>query len=419
MNSNRDASNVRAAAHLKQGGQDLQYLRTNNLWVLLSAIREHGPLSRYDLAHLSGLAPSSVTRLIRELVKLGLVIETGKGESSGGRQPALMVANPASGLVISLDLSGHKLRGGVFDAANTLIKFVEKPFHALGAPAIEQQIRDMVNDLLAQPAARHNPLLGIGVSLPGAIDLETGDVRASYNLRLHNYPMRRILSAEFGLPVYIEHDASVAALAEHYYGAGRGLAHMVYILVSTGVGSGIIIDGQIYRGEFGMSGELGHIIIDPAGQLCVCGKRGCLEALAAAPAILASARWMAAHPRAELLSALSGDDPECITLEIVAQAARLGDAIAQDILAKSADHLAQGIATYASLFDISRMVVGGEVAELGDVYLSPLIRAVENYRHNGLKIEIIPAALKQDTFLRGISMLTLQEVLRSQVNQAR
>ena len=133
----------------------------------------------------------------------------------------------------------------------------------------------------------------------------------------------------------------------------------------------------------------------------------------------ANARWMAAHPRAELLSALSGDDPECITLEIVAQAARLGDAIAQDILAKSADHLAQGIAIYASLFDNSRMVVGGEVAELGDVYLIPLIRAVENYRRNGLKIEIIPAALKQDTFLRGISMLSLQEVLWSQVNQAR
>jgi N-acetylglucosamine repressor len=403
----------------RQSGQDLQNLHAGNLWVLLSAIRQHAPLTRNDLAYLTGLAPSSVTRLIRELEQLGLVIQTGKGVSSGGRQPSLVVANPAAGLVVSLDLSGRNLRGGVFDAANNLIKFADRPMHALGPQAVEMQIRSMVKDLLAEPAARDLPLLGIGVSLPGAVDMQTGDVRDSYNLRLHNYPLRRILTAEFGLPVYIEHDASVAALAEHYYGAGRNLSHLIYILVSTGIGSGILIDGQIYRGESGVSGEFGHIIIDPAGQMCVCGKLGCLEALAAAPAILGSARWMASHGRSELLSSLSGDEPQHITLEVVAQAARLGDTIARELLAKSAAHLAQGIATYASLFDISHMVVGGEVAELGEVYFDPLCRALEQFRRENLKIEIIPAELKQDTFLRGISMLTLQEVLRSQVQQTR
>jgi N-acetylglucosamine repressor len=403
----------------RQSGQDLQNLRAGNLWVLLSAVRQHGPLTRNDLAQLTGLAPSSVTRLIRELEQLGLVMQTGKGESSGGRQPSLVVANPAAGLVVSLDLSGRNLRGGVFDAGNNLIKFVDRPFHGLGPQALEVQIRNMVNDLLAEPAARDLPLLGIGVSLPGAVDSQTGDVRDSYNLRLHNYPLRRYLSAEFNLPVYIEHDASVAALAEHYYGAGRSLSHLIYILVSTGIGSGILIDGQIYRGESGMSGEFGHIILDPVGQMCVCGKLGCLEALAAAPAILSSARWMASHGRSELLSSLSSDDPQCITLETVAQAARLGDTIAGEILAKSAAHVAQGIATYASLFDISHIVIGGEVAELGEVYFDPLCRAIEHFRRENLRIEIMPAELKQDTFLRGISMLTLQEVLRSQVQQAR
>ena len=403
----------------RQSGQDLQNLRAGNLWVLLSAVRQHGPLTRNDLAQITGLAPSSVTRLIRELEQLGLVMQTGKGESSGGRQPSLVVADPAAGLVVSLDLSGRNLRGGVFDAANNLIKFVDHPFHGLGPQAVEMQIRNMVKDLLAEPAAHDLPLLGIGVSLPGAVDMQTGDVRDSYNLRLHNYPLRRILSAEFALPVYIEHDASVAALAEHYYGAGRDLPHLIYILVSTGIGSGILINGQIYRGESGMSGEFGHIILDPAGQMCVCGKLGCLEALAAAPAILTSARWMASHGRSELLSTLSSDEPQRITLEIVAQAARLGDGIAGEILAKSATHLAQGIATYASLFDISHMVVGGEVAELGDVYFDPLRQSLERFRRENLRIEIIPAELKQDTFLRGISMLTLQEVLRSRVQQVR
>ncbi len=191
--------------------------------------------------------------------------------------------------MVSLDLSGRNLRGGIFDAANNLIKFIDSPFHGLGPQAVETQIRALVKELVAEPSAHNLPLLGIGVSLPGAIDMQTGDIYDSYNLRLHHYPLRRILSAEFALPVYIEHDASVAALAERYYGAGRGLSHLVYVLVSTGIGSGILIDGQIYRGESGVSGELGHIILDPDGQMCVCGKLGCLEALAAEPAILASA----------------------------------------------------------------------------------------------------------------------------------
>lgn len=403
----------------KHSGQDLQNLRAGNLWVLLSAIRQYGPLTRNDLAGHTGLAPSSVTRLIRELEQLRLVVQTGKAESSGGRQPSLVVANPAAGLVASLDLSGRNLRGGVFDAANHLIKFVDRPFNGLGPQAIETEIFSMVRDLLAEPAARDLPLLGIGVSLPGAVDAQTGEVRDSYNLRLHNFPLRQVLRAEFGLPVYVEHDASVAALAEHYYGAGRNLSYLVYILVSTGIGSGILMDGQIYRGESGVSGEFGHIILDPAGQMCVCGKFGCLEALAAAPAILASARWMAAHGRSELLVSLSNNEPQRITLETLAQAARLGDPIAGDILAKSAAHLAQGMTTYASLFDISHMLVGGEVAELGEVYFNPLQQALERFRRNNLKIEIIPAELKQDTFLRGISMLTLQEVLRAQVRQPR
>jgi glucokinase len=106
-------------------------------------------------------------------------------------------------------------------------------------------------------------------------------------------------------------------------------------------------------------------------------------------------------------------------LEVVAQATRLGDSVARELLAKSAGHLAQGIATYASLFDISHFVVGGEVAELGEVYFNPLCQSLERFRRENLKIEIIPAELKQDTFLRGVSMLTLQEVLRSQVHQIR
>lgn len=405
--------------HIKKGGRDLQYLRTNNLWALLSAIWDHGPVSRFDLSHLTGLAPSSVTRLIRTLTEIGLIVETGKGESSGGRMPTLIVPNPQAGLIISLDLSGPHLRGGVFDAANNLIKDISQPFVGLGPEAIEKQILDIVHSLLDESMDGHHPPLGIGVSVPGVTDMITGDIQNSFNLRLYNFPLRKILVSEFNLPVYIEKDANVAALAEHYYGAGRDLDSLVYILVSTGIGSGIFSEGQIFRGETGQSGELGHIIVDPGGQLCVCGKRGCLEAIAAAPAMISSARWMVFHGKANRLASLCNNNTDLLSIEIIAQAAELGDPVAMDIFANTADCLARSIATIASLIDIRHMIIGGEVAETGEIFFDPLRKAVDKYCRTGLNIELRPAELKQNTYLRGIGMLTLQDLLLKQVQQMR
>ncbi|HEX7973290.1 MAG TPA: helix-turn-helix domain-containing protein, partial [Anaerolineales bacterium] len=167
----------------KWTGQDLQALRTTNLRVLLSAIWEYSPISRIDLSEATGLAPSSITRLLQELIELGLVQETGKGESSGGRQPNLVVPNPDAGLVISLDLSGPHLRGGIFDAANNLLSVLDRPFYGLGAEIIQKQVLGMIHVLLSDPAAKDRPLLGIGISQPGAIDAETGVIQDAYNLR--------------------------------------------------------------------------------------------------------------------------------------------------------------------------------------------------------------------------------------------
>jgi N-acetylglucosamine repressor len=415
VNQNHSRAVKKSHKRLKWTGQDLQALHNTNLRALLSAIWENNPISRLDLGEATGLAPSSVTRLLQELAELGLVRETVKGESSGGRQPLLVEPNSEAGLVISLDLSGPHLRGGIFDAANHLVCVTDQPFDGLGPDAITRQLLQMIHHLLKDPAAQSHPLLGIGVSQPGLIDAEKGVISEASNLRLRDFPLRQILEGEFGLPVYIEHDGSVAALAEYYYGAGRGLDYFLYILVSTGIGSGIITEGKIYRGETGKSGEFGHVIVEPGGTLCVCGKRGCLEAVASGPAILTSARLMITHGRSEILSGLCGGSPEQLTIEMVAQAARLGDPAAQDILSRSADYIALGLNIYASLLDIRRMVVGGEVAETGDVFLVPLRRSLARYGRAEQEIEIIPAGLKQNNFLRGISMLTLQEVLRLQV----
>jgi N-acetylglucosamine repressor len=421
MKANRIRSRGEGESHQGQKwiGQDLKALHTTNLRALLSTIWESNPISRSALAEATGLAPSSVTRLLQELSELGLVQEIGKGESSGGRQPGLVVPNPDAGLVISLDLSGPHLRGGIFDAANNLVSVFDQPFEGFGPEAIKNQVLRLIHLLINHPSAQSHPLLGIGVSQPGQIDADRGVIRKAANLRLQNFPLRQILLDEFHLPVYIEHDASVAALAEQYYGAGRGLDYFVYVLVSTGIGSGTILDGRIYRGQTGLTGEFGHIIVEPEGTLCVCGKRGCLEAMASGPAILMSARWLVMHGQSETLANLCGQEPDRLTIDLVAQAAQQGDAIAQDILARAADYIALGLNNYASLFGIRHMIIGGEVAEVGEVFLAPLRRALACYDSHQLDLEIIPAQLKQNNFLRGIGMLTLQQILRLQVQHGR
>jgi len=404
-------SSLSRPKHPRWTGQDLQALRITNLQALLTAVWEHSPISRIDLSTMTGLAPSSVTRLLQELMEMGLVQETGKGVSSGGRQPVLVVPNPNAGLVISLDLSGPQARGGLFDAANNLLVSIDQPFTGFGPQAIRDLVFELIHRLRAEAAQFNRPILAIGISQPGQIDTHTGVIYEASNFRLRNFPLRQILTDEFGLPVYIEHDASVAALAEKYYGAAQNLDYFLYVLVSTGIGSGIIIGGQVYRGETGKSGELGHTIVNPGGPLCVCGKRGCLEAVAAAPAILSGARKMAAFGRSDLLYELCGGSPEKLTIEMVAQAARAGDVFSQDILARSAEYLALGLINLTRLFDIRRVIVGGEISETGELFLDPLREKLIDYGRDRLDVEIIPARLQQNSFLRGISMLTLQEAI--------
>jgi glucokinase len=168
-----------------------------------------------------------------------------------------------------------------------------------------------------------------------------------------------------------------------------------------------------------MSGEFGHINVDPGGPLCVCGKRGCLEAVAAVPAILNGARRMIAYGRASFLSELCDHQPDQLTIEMISQAAEQQDPVARDLLSHSADRLAQGITTYASLFDISHFIIGGEVIDTGEAYFGLLELALRKYCRDDLKVEILRAQLEKNAFLRGISMLTLQEVLRDQLGRFR
>jgi predicted NBD/HSP70 family sugar kinase len=387
----------------------LTALRAQNLSTLLELVWERGPISRPELMSVTSLAPSSVIRLTQDLVALGLIRESGKGRSSGGRQPQLIEASGLAGYVIGVDLSGVELRAGAFDTANRQLGVVIEPLDGVGQGPIEAQLVRVIESVRESVGARRR-LLGIGLSIPGTVDSANGIILEAYNLRLVNIRIRDSLAPRFGVPVVVEHDASVGAIAERAYGAGRGFDDVIYVLVASGIGSGIILGGRVYAGRTGRSGQLGHLIIERGGPQCVCGRQGCLEAIAAGPAIAANARRVAEGAPGTALAALSGSS---IDVGAVVQAANAGDRIAAGILAQSADALAIGIASLARLFDVERVIVGGEVIEDSTTYFEELHVSVERYIGQLGRVTLSRGSLRQGEHIRGLSRLTIEQSVRT------
>lgn len=407
----------RKVADLRSGnyrGQDLAGLRSSNLDVILGVIWENAPISRTELADITGLAPSSITRLIKQLKESQLVRNVGKGESSGGRQPTLIAPNPDAGLTISLELDSQNIRGGIFDATNQLLKVYEQPLEGYGPDNIQKKLLNFTQTLMEDCVEDDRDVLGVGVGISGRVDENTGEIIESYNLRLNDFPVRKVLANSFHLPVYVETDASVAALAEKYYGAGRWSEDFVYLLISTGIGAGIIMDGEIYRGKAGMPGEIGHIVVDRHGPICLCGRRGCLEAVASETAILANAKQLLMPSGESAGFALNLPEGQPLSLQTLDQAAEHGNESAQILIRNAADNIAFAISTIATILNIELMVLGGSVVRgLGDRFFENIKTSLDVYRQRKQSIRVVRARLDKNAFLKGVSMLTLREILRT------
>ena len=257
-------------------------------------------------------------------------------------------------------------------------------------------------------------MLGIGISVPGTVDVEEGIILDSSNLHLHQYPICAVLEKIFNVPVYVAHDTTVASQAEQVYGAGRGHDDLIYIMISNGIGAGIIINNEVYPGKTGAAGEFGHITIERNGQICACGKRGCLEAEASIPAMLASARNV--YQRRQRLPspslADSGEKP--YSLSAFKQSLSRGEPLAQAILDHSTDNLALAISIMVSIIDINFMIIGGEVLEIGEAYFSGLRTSLKRFLTGTQEIIIEPAILGETAALQGVSLFVLKNELSRQ-----
>lgn len=279
-------------------------------------------------------------------------------------------------LYAGIDLGGTTIGGVLGDADGNIVAEASIPTESYAGPmAVLQRIADLVQQLSATANA---PVAGVGIGCPGLVDVQRGITRFFPNLptQWRDVPAAEVLTQRLSCPVSLLNDVRTATLGELVFGHGREVQTLAFFSLGTGVGGGLVIDGRLRLGPLGAAGELGHQTIVPNGPLCGCGNRGCLEALASGPAITAEGtRLMLAGQAPELHKIVSGN-PALVTTRTIAEAARAGDTGAQESIRRAVEYLSIGIANVVTCIHPQLIVLGGGVAEMGDLLLVPLRKSL-------------------------------------------
>ncbi|MTJ55622.1 ROK family protein [Anabaena sp. UHCC 0253] len=316
-------------------------------------------------------------------------------------------------LILALDFGGTKLAAATVKAGAKEWLDHESRFSPANADALSdlEIMRSLIKSVLKGKRAD-----AIGVSFGGPVDATTGLVRLSHHVPgWENVPLKQLLEEDYHVPVSIDNDANVAAIGEHRFGAGQGYDSLFYITISTGVGGGWILDGKPWRGSLGMAGEIGHIVVDPRGPICLCGKRGCVERLASGPYMAQNAREMLENEppsadgkgRGDILRYLIGNDLNLITGKVVSAAAAYGDEMAQEVLYRGAWALGVGIGNVANLMNPQRFVLGGGVTKAGDNFWNVVRKVARETALPEVNFEVVRALLGDDAPLWGAVALGL------------
>ena len=309
-------------------------------------------------------------------------------------------------VTIGIDVGGTKIAAGVVDDAGKVIARRQIATAAMHPTAVVAGIVKVAQELNAAAPGT----TGIGIGAAGLIDGANGVVLSAPNIAWENVPLRQMVADRIDLPVVIDNDANVAAWGEALYGAGKGYGDQIMLTVGTGIGGGIIIGGQIYRGAHGVGAELGHMIVDASGPSeCPCGNHGCLEAMASGNSIGRRARERASEPGAAAVLERAGRDGAAITGELVGEAAKAGDVWAREIVTETGRWLGVGIANVGNIFDPSAVIIaGGAAAGTGELLLGPARDAAAELiiGHAWRKLPpVLPAALGYDAGLVGAAAL--------------
>ena len=387
----------------KKGDGTLAWLRDRNRQRVVGVLRERGRLSQAEIARVTGLSRTTVHSLVAELKGWAMVqeVDTVQPDARGGRPALQLVLRDASQAVLGIDFGHSHVQVAIADMARNVRaerrSDLDVNHHAI--EALDTSAR-LAAEALAESGFDRSSLVGAGIGIPGPVDREHGTAGSAtilpgwVGLRIASEMQRRL-----GIPVEIENDANLGALAELTWGAGRDCSNFAYVKAATGIGAGLVIDGRLLRGASGTAGEIGHTTLDEEGALCYCGNRGCLETVASGPSII---RLVA--------NGSDGADGSALTLEHVIELVVDGDVRARRAVSDAGREIGVAVAGLCNLINPERVIVGGMLSRAGEVLLQPLRESLRRHAVQAAaeKVEVVQAVFVERAELLGSLALALR-----------
>ena len=374
---------------------------------LLDIIWEQRQISRADLARTTGLSRSTVSSAVTRLLDTGVISERGAGSSRGGRRPILLGFNDEPLSLVGVDLGASHVGVAVSTLRGEILSWIDRTHPVRSDPeGTLQLVNVLIEEALSEAGRKAAEVVGIGVAAPTPVapDGSFSPVVMPAWVGLHP---AQTLRERWQVPVFIDNDANVAAVAEHWWGLERRVSDFLYVKVATGVGCGLILDGEIYRGRHGVAGEISHTVVLPHGPPCICGRRGCLATLVGEQPLVDRAR------NRYRMSPEVGDAYNDIDLDGLVEAAEAGDIIAQESFNYLGEILGDTLLDLVNILNPELVVFGGSLTRVGDVFLDPVRKGLAKQRAwtGAPPVEIRESVLGRHVAVKGAITLVLKEAL--------
>ncbi len=389
-----------------------------NQFNILNAIRTSGQISRIEIAELTGQSRAAVTNITARLLDEGMIVEKETlPSSSRGRRRVMLTLNPDTAYVAGVKFSAFQIGFAVANMQADLLSSLIVPVRIgeRSAEFMADLIEEGIRHCLSQARLGMKDLSGIGIGIPGFVNSVQGITHWSPLYQNSDTNLKDLLQERFQIATYIENDTNTVTLAQQWFGAGRGVDNFLMVTVEHGVGMGIVLNGQIYRGSQGIAAEFGHMVIHPGGDLCRCGKRGCVEAYVADYKILEAAVNACKSGKWDC------DDPAGLTIEDVTDLARKGEPALMEIFKTGGEVLGQSISGLVQIFNPEKIIIAGEGVRAGDLLFEPMRKAIKTHTNPEMyaAVDITIQEWKDTDWARGAASLVLQELYKSPFNRLR
>jgi predicted NBD/HSP70 family sugar kinase len=379
--------------------------------VIEAIVRRFGPVSRVQIHQLTHLRPTTITNLVRQLLREGKLVEAGPAANPTGRKQTLLRLNTDHGFVVALEFDEEAVVAGVLDVQLRVREVLTEPTElGRGQEGLLNQLKACARKVMAKSKLAPKQVVGMGIADPGLVDSRRGITAFSSTIEFwKQVPLKRAFEAEFKVPVLVESKTRAKTVAERMLGAGNKLENLVYIDYGVGIGAGIVVDGRLLYGQGCAVGEFGHTHVTEGGPACQCGSLGCLEAVVGTRAVLAKIRQALAEGAHSQVLAMANGDPRNLTAGMVLKAAKAGDKICSHIVTELANYLGLGIANLVNLFNPGMVILDKRLELAGDLLRDQILQVVKQQAlSNAVEgLSVTFGTVENEPGLLGIGLLVL------------